>query len=113
MRSWMKTAGSGEILRLLLLDAPGDGVEHLHAFERVFADGGLAGEHHAVGLLVDGVGDVGDLGAAGHGLADHGLEHVRGDDDGRPIARQVRTARRWMTGSSRSGTRCRDRRGRS
>ena len=44
------------------------------------ADRGLAGEHDAIGLLVDRVGDVGDLGAGRDRLADHRLEHVRGDD---------------------------------
>ena len=67
---------------LLAFDAAGDFVEHLHAIEGVFADRGFAGEHDAVGLFVDGVGDIGDLGARGHGLGDHRFQHVGGDDDG-------------------------------
>ncbi len=70
------------LLELVGLDAAGDLVEHQHAFERVAAHGRLAGEHHAVGEFIDGVGDVGDLGARRHRLRDHRLEHVRGDDDG-------------------------------
>ena len=64
------------------LDAAGDAVEDLDALHRVFAHGGLAGEHDGVGLLEDRVGHVRDLGAGGHGILDHALEHVRGDDDG-------------------------------
>ena len=54
----------------------------MHAFHRVFTDGGFAGEHHAVGLFVDGIGDVGDLGTGGDGLSDHRFQHVGGDDHG-------------------------------
>ena len=64
------------------LDARGDAVENLDAFERIFADGGFAAEHDGVGLLENGVGHVRDLGARGHGRFDHAFEHVRGDDDG-------------------------------
>ena len=63
------------------LDAGGDAVEDLDAFQRVFADGGFAAEHDGVGLLENGVGDVGDFGAGGHGGFDHAFEHVGGDDD--------------------------------
>src|SRR5438876_5779979 len=63
------------------LDALGDSVQHLDAFERVFSDGGFAGEHDRVGLLEYGIGDVGHLGAGRHRVLDHRLQHVRGDDD--------------------------------
>mmetsp|Transcript_25198 Transcript_25198/g.46798 ORF Transcript_25198/g.46798 Transcript_25198/m.46798 type:complete len:527 (-) Transcript_25198:106-1686(-) len=47
---------------------------------RMFAVGGLAGEHDAVGSVEDGVGHVGTLGAGRTGVRDHGLEHLgRGD----------------------------------
>src|SRR5205814_699794 len=43
---------------------------------------GLAGEHHRVGAVEDGVGDVAGLGAGGAGVLDHRVEHLGGDDDG-------------------------------
>lgn len=63
-------------------DAHGDAVHDFDAFERVFADGRFAAEHDRVGLLEDGIGDVGDFGAGGQGILDHAFEHVGGDDDG-------------------------------
>ena len=45
------------------------------------AGGGFAAQHDGVGLLVDGVRDVGDFGARRHGRVAHGLEQVRRDDD--------------------------------
>src|SRR5918997_2336444 len=61
---------------------PADAVHLLHALQRVAPDGRLAREHHRVGPVEDGVRDVGDLGAGGPGVPDHGVEHLRGDDDG-------------------------------
>ncbi len=63
------------------LNAAGHGVQHLHAFVRVTPDAGLAAEHDAVHLLDDSVEDVGDFGAGGHGVFDHALQHLGGDDD--------------------------------
>lgn len=47
----------------------------------VFADARLAGEHHRVGAVDDGVGDVGRFRAGGPGVVDHRVEHLGGDDD--------------------------------
>ena len=66
---------------LFLFNATGNFIEHLHALERVFADGGLTGEHDAVGEFKDGVGNVGDLRAGRDRLRNHALQHVGGDDD--------------------------------
>jgi len=86
-------------LRRAEFDALGDAVEDFDAFQGVFADGGFAAEHDGVGLLEDGVGDIGDFGAVGMGL-DHAFEHVGGDDDGASDAEAGLTMRRWMMGSS-------------
>ena len=48
----------------------------------IFAYGRFAGEHDGVGAVVDGVGHVGDFGARGPRILDHGFEHLRGSDDG-------------------------------
>src|SRR6185295_7807524 len=62
-------------------DAGGDLIEDLDALEGIFADGGFTAQHDCIRLLEDGVGDVGDLGAGGHGRLDHAFQHVGGDDD--------------------------------
>lgn len=77
-----KDGGLVVVVGDLVFDAAGDFVEDADAFDGVFADGGFAGEHDAVGLFEDGVGDVGDFGASRHGRADHRFEHVGRDDDG-------------------------------
>ena len=59
-----------------------DARHHGHGFHGIFAHGRLAGEHDGVGAVVDGVGHVGDLGARGPGILDHGFEHLRGRDNG-------------------------------
>ena len=59
-----------------------DACHGLDGLDRVGADAGLAGEHDGVGAVEDGVGDVGCFGAGRSGCADHGFEHLRGDDDG-------------------------------
>ena len=78
--------GRGPLLvqaqRGLALDAARDAVEHLDAADRVVAGGRLAAQHDRVRLLVDRVGDVGDLGAGRHRVVHHRLEQVRRDDDG-------------------------------
>jgi len=71
----------GEAQTAALLDRAGDAVEHLDATHRMFADGGLAGEHDGVGFLVDGIGDIGDLRPGRHWIDDHRLQHMGGDDD--------------------------------
>mmetsp|Transcript_10421 Transcript_10421/g.47024 ORF Transcript_10421/g.47024 Transcript_10421/m.47024 type:complete len:350 (+) Transcript_10421:2139-3188(+) len=55
---------------------------HPHRVHREGTGRRLPGEHHAVGAVEDGVGDVGGLGAGGAGRAGHGLEHLGGGDDG-------------------------------
>ncbi len=64
------------------LDAAHDVLHHVDALERIETRGRLARQHHGVGALAHGRRNVGDLGARGHGRADHRLEQVRGDDDG-------------------------------
>ena len=82
-------------------DAGGDAVKHLDALERVFADGGFAAEHDGVRLLENGVGDVSDFGAGGHGRLNHAFEHVGGDDDGAAdMQAGLDNEYRWMMGSS-------------
>ena len=44
------------------------------------ADGRFSGEHHGVGVVEDGVGDVADLGARGSRFLNHRLQHMCGDD---------------------------------
>ena len=68
----------GHVLLGLLADLG----HRLDGLDRVLAGRGLTGEHDAVGAVVDGVGDVGDLGARGARVALHGVEHLRGRDDG-------------------------------
>src|SRR6266498_1490439 len=69
-------------------DALRNALEDFDAFHRIFSDGRFAAEHDRVGLLENGVGHVGDLGARGHGTFDHAFEHVGGDDD-RPTDAQT------------------------
>eukprot|EP00968_Pinguiococcus_pyrenoidosus_P022942 scaffold3474_cov246-Pinguiococcus_pyrenoidosus.AAC.17 len=52
--------------------------------ERKATGCGLSGKHDRVSAVVDRRGDVGCLGAGGRGVVDHGLEHLRRDDDGLP-----------------------------
>ena len=54
----------------------------LYGLDWVFAIGGLAAEHDGVGAVIDGVCDVGDLGAGRSRVLDHRVEHLRGHDDG-------------------------------
>src|SRR5829696_7761696 len=58
-----------------------DPLHLLHAPFRVAPDGRLAREHHRVGPVEDGVCHVRDLGTRRTGVPDHGVEHLRGDDD--------------------------------
>ena len=56
----------------------------LHGLDRVFARGGLAGEHDCARAVIDGIGHVGDLRTGRARVVDHGLEHFRSRDD--PLA---------------------------
>ena len=64
------------------LDEGGDAHHRVDSLDRVFACGGLAGEHDRVGAVDDGVGDVARLGARRARIADHRVEHLRRRDDG-------------------------------
>ena len=55
---------------------------HLDGLDRVLAGSGLAGEHDGVGAVIDGVRDVGDLGAGRARVVLHGVEHLGRGDDG-------------------------------
>ena len=54
----------------------------LYGLDWVFTISGLAAEHNGVGAVVDGVCDIGDLGAGRARVLDHRVEHLRGHDDG-------------------------------
>ena len=69
----------------LVLGLGDDLGHHGDGFDGILAGGGFGGEHDGVGAVVDGVGDVGGLGAGGARVVDHGLEHLRGGDDGLAI----------------------------
>ena len=64
-------------IRLGRLSDGGHGLEGCH---RILARGGLAGEHHCAGAVVDRVGHIGDLGTGGAGVGDHGIQHLGGGD---------------------------------
>ena len=92
--------GGGERLRLAARDALRGGRLRLLGGERdaghrrdgldgVGADGGLAGEHHGVRAVEDGVGDVARLGARRDGALDHRLQHLRRGDDGEARLKRV------------------------
>ena len=58
----------------------GDAVHGRHRFHRIFAGRRFRRQHHRVGALVDGGGDVGDFRARRHRRIDHRFQHLRGDD---------------------------------
>ena len=60
----------------------GDGGLHLDGLDRVLTGSGLAGQHNGVGTVINGVGDVGNFGARRARVLLHGVEHLRGGDDG-------------------------------
>lgn len=66
------------------LRASYDLVHGLHDLHGVLPLRGLPRQHDAVGAVVYGVRDVGDLRAGRAGILRHGLEHLRGDDDRLP-----------------------------
>ncbi len=75
-------------IALGLLDDP---AHDLHRLQREAPARRFGRQHHRVGAVVDGGGDVGRLGARRHRRVDHRLEHLRGDDH-------------WLAGA----TACRD-----
>ena len=66
----------------VLLGLDGDTCLHGNGLDRVLAGCGLAGEHHGVGAIEDGVGNVSDLGTRRARVVLHGVEHLRGGDNG-------------------------------
>ena len=54
----------------------------LDGFDRVGTAGGLAGEHHGIGVLEDGCGDITHLSTRGARVLDHRMQHLSGNDDG-------------------------------
>ena len=70
------------VCRQVLLGLVGDAGLHLHGLDRVHAGRGLAGEHDGVGAVVDGVGNVGNLGARRARVVLHGVEHLCSGDNG-------------------------------
>ena len=67
----------GEVLFGLTCDV----FHHLHGTVGKFPDGSLAAEHDRVGPVEYRISDVAHLGASGRCLADHALQHLRGDND--------------------------------
>ena len=59
-----------------------DAGHHADGFDGVIAGSGFGGEHDGVGAVEDGIGDVGSFGAGGARILGHGLQHLRGGDDG-------------------------------
>ena len=77
-----------DLLGALGLDA--DRRHHLDRLDRVAAGRGLGREHHRVGAVEHGVGDVAHLGARRHRVDDHRLHHLRrGDGDAVHLARHL------------------------
>ncbi len=72
------------------LDIADNPVHRLDDTGRVVTDRRLAGEHHGVGTVEDGVGNVRGLCAGRSPRVDHRVEHLRGGDHGR--ARRVTPA---------------------
>src|SRR5271166_1821029 len=58
-----------------------DASHHGNGFDGIFSGSGFCGEHHGVGAVEDGVGDVGGFGARGAGILGHGFEHLGGGDN--------------------------------
>ena len=54
------------------------GGQRLH---RIFAGGGFAGEHHGAGAVIHRLRHIVDLCPGGTGIADHGIQHLRGYND--------------------------------
>ena len=59
----------------------GNIVHHRDGFERIFSRRALRREHDRIGAVIDGVGDVGHLGAGRYRRGDHAFQHLRRDDD--------------------------------
>ena len=68
--------------REVLLGLESNAGLHLNSLNRVLTGSGLAREHNGVGAVVDGVSNVGNLGARRARVLLHGVEHLRSGDDG-------------------------------
>ena len=64
----------------VLLDRTDDSGHRPDSLERVLAHRRLTGQHHRVGAVEHGVGNVGGLGAGRAGVVDHRLQHLGGHD---------------------------------
>ena len=80
-------------LQVLFLDVPlrfaHDARHHGDGLHRILAHRRLAGEHHGVGAVINGVGHVGNFGARGPRILDHRLEHLRRRDHRLEILRRA------------------------
>ena len=54
---------------------------HSYTVHRVPADGGFRGKHDHGCAVVNGVGDIADIGSARKGVVDHGFQHLSGCDN--------------------------------
>ena len=110
---WVRSARSLRSCRRISgrLDALQDVLHHLDAFERIQAGGGFAGQHHRIGALANGVGDIGNLGARRHRRGDHRFQQMRGDDHRLAFGQaQIRRSASAPAAACGSRSRCRDRR---
>ena len=71
----------------LALGAEADARHRLDRLDRVAAGGGFLRQHHRVGAVDHGVGDVEHFGAGRDRAVDHRLQHLRGGDH-HAVARQ-------------------------
>ena len=70
------------VSREVLLSLESNAGLHLDGLDRVLTGSGLAREHNGVGAVVDGVSNVGNLGARRARVLLHGVEHLRSGDNG-------------------------------
>ena len=70
------------VSREVLLSLESNAGLHLNGLDRVLTGSGLAREHNGVGAVVDGVSNVGNLGARRARVLLHGVEHLRSGDNG-------------------------------
>ena len=65
----------------VLLSLFSDGSHGLHGLKRILARRRLAAQHQRVGIGIDGIGNIGHLGARRARVGNHRMEHLRSHDD--------------------------------
>ena len=66
----------GILDREVLLGLFADGRHGFNGFNRILTGCGFAGKHDAVGAIIDGICNVGNLSTGGARIADHGIKHL-------------------------------------